>query len=546
MSATASFAQTRNDVYAITNAKIVTVSGATIDKGTIVVRNGLIESVGASVTVPADARVIDASGHTVYPGFIDASGSLGIPQSPAAAQQARGGGGGGGGGFPGAQQPAAPATNSNYPAGLQPELMASEQLRGGDAQFDSARAAGFTSALSVGRDGIFNGQSVFIGLSGDAVSSMIIKSPVGMHFSFRTIPGTYPGSLLGTFSAFRQMMYDAKRLWSQEKAYAANPKGMRRPEADRSLQALYPVLEGKMPLMIGAVSENEIIRALDLLKEFGVKGVIVGGHEADKVAARLKQQNVPVIFSLNLPKRTAAVSADADPETLETLRLRAAVPKVPAELAKAGVTFTFTSGGLTNLNDFWTNTGKVIEAGLSKDAAVRAMTLGAAELFGVSDRLGSVEAGKIANLTVVRGDITDKERFISHVLVDGKLYEQKERPRERPSGGAGGAGGGRSAEATSISGVYKITVEIPGQPLPGTMTFTQQGGSMTGTLQTALGTAEIRNGRVNENGFSFAATVDYGGMPIDLTASGKVTGTSISGTIDSPQGSIPFSGTKNP
>ena len=539
LSASVAVAQTRVDVYALTNARIVTVSGSTIEKGTVVVRDGLIQSVGVGISIPADARVIDATGHTVYPGFIDSLSNAGIPA--AAPNQQRMGGGGGGGGF---QPPPPVATsNLNYPQGLQPEVSVVEQLRAGDAQFEAARAAGFTTTLTVGRDGIFNGQSAVINLAGESVAGMVVRTPVGMHMTFRTIPGTYPGSLLGTFSAFRQMMYDSKRLWSQQQAYEKNPKGMPRPAADRSLEALFPVLEGKMPLVITAVSEREILRALDLFKEFGVKGVVFGGHEADRHIPRLKSQNVAVIFSLNYPKRSSSASPDADPEPLSVLRNRIAVPKAVGALVKAGVPVAFSSGGAANLNDVLANASKSVEEGLSKDAAVRAMTLGAAEILGIADRTGSVEAGKIANLTVVRGDLFGKDRFVSHVFVDGRLFEQKERPRAPEEGrgrGQGGQGG------PSISGTYAITIDIPGQPLTGTMTFNQQGPTLTGTMQTMLGTTEMKNGRIGADGFTFGASVNYGGMSIDITANGKVAGDQISGTIDSPQGSIPFSGRRNP
>ena len=537
LSASAAVAQTRVDVYALTNARIVTVSGSTIEKGTVVVRDGLIESVGADVRIPADARVIDATGHTVYPGFIDALSNAGIPAA-APAQQRMGGGGGGGFQPP----PPVPTSNINYPQGLQPEVSVDEQLRGGDAQFDAARAGGFTTALTVGRDGVFNGQSAVINLAGDNVAGMIVRTPFGMHFSFRTIPGSYPGSLMGTFSAFRQMMYDSKRLWSQKMAYEKNPKGMPRPAADRSLEALFPVLEGKMPLVINAVSEREVLRALDLFKEFGVKGVIAGGHEADKHIARLKSQNVSVIFSLNYPKRTTAASPDADPESLSVLENRVAVPKALAALVKAGVPVAFSSGGALSFNDILSNASRSVEEGLSKDAAVRAMTLGGAELLGIADRTGSIEAGKIANLTVVRGDLFGKERFVSHVFVDGRLFEQKERPRAAEGGPRGGAG----IASLNISGTYTINIDIPGQAMPGTLKFTQQGTTLTGTLQAVGGSADLKGGKVTGEEFSFSATVNYQGLEIDITSSGRVSGDQISGTINSAQGPIPFSGRRNP
>ena len=416
-------AQTRTDVYAITNAQIVTVSGRTIDRGTVVVRNGLIESVGAAVKIPADARVIDGSGLTVYPGFFDTLTKLGLPAQPARR---------GGQNQPGqtAQQP---QTNSNYPNGLQPEATAEEELKAGEAQFEAQRNAGFTTVLTVADDGVFNGQSAVINLAGDSVSAMIVKTPFAHHVSFKTLPGgQYPTSLMGTFSALRQMFLDAQRLAEIQKMYAANPRGMKRPDADASLEALIPILNGQMPVVFNANSEREILRVLDLAKEFKLKPIIAGGQEAWKVTDRLKAENVPVLLSLDFPKRTAAASEEADPESLNLLRLRAETPKGAAKLQQAGVKFAFQSGAMKNINEFLTNAGKAVENGLAKDAAIRAMTLSAAEILGVNNQLGSIEDGKIANLVVMRGDIFGKEKTITHVFVDGKLFEQKEKPKTPP------------------------------------------------------------------------------------------------------------------
>ena len=539
---------------AITNARIVTVSGDTIEKGTVVVRDGLIESVGANAKIPADAQTIDATGLTVYPGFIDAMTSLGLQAPPAPTPGAGGRGGGGGAAAAAAAAATAPASNSNYPLGLRPELVTAEDLRAGETQFDTNRNAGFTTVVTVGRTGIFNGQSAIINLAGDSVSSMVVKSPFAEHISFATIPGQFPGSLLGTFAALRQMLLDAQRQQEIQKMYAANPKGMKRPEADKSLEALIPILNRQVPVVINANSQREIIRAIDLAKEFNLKAIIAGGQEAWKVADRLKAAEIPVLLSLNFPKRTTSSSPEADPESLEVLRFRAETPKGAGRLAQAGVKFAFESGNLTSIADFFTNVGKAVEGGLSKDAAVRAMTLGSAEVLGVSDRLGSIEPGKIANLTVIKGDIFGRDKFAPYVLIDGKIFEQKEPP---PTGRQGGPGGGRfrgnapnggetAPAGPNVAGSYSITIQVPDQTLAGTLTFVQQGSTLTGTLVTDLGTSQIRDGKVSADGFSFGSTVIYGGTSIDISVRGSVNGNQISGTIDSPQGAVPFSGTKNP
>ncbi|MEJ7624159.1 MAG: amidohydrolase family protein [Pyrinomonadaceae bacterium] len=540
--------------YAITNARIVTVSGSTIDKGTVVVRNGLIEAVGANLKAPADAQVFDGSGLTVYPGFIDALTNLGLPAARPATPGA-GGSGGAQAAFAAAAvaQSAPPTSNSNFPAGLRPDDQIFDELRAGDAQFEAVRNAGFTTALTTGRTGILNGQSAVINLAGETVSSMVVRSPYALHVSFTTVGGgQYPASLLGTFSALRQMFYDAQRLQEMQRAYATDPKGMKRPESDRSLEALYPAIAKSMPVVFNANTEAQIVRALDLIKELNLRGMIAGGQEAWKVADRLKAQNVPVLLSLNFPKRTAAASADADAEGLEVLRLRAETPKGAAKLAAAGVKFAFQSGGATAVGDFFVNAGKAVEGGLNKDAAIRAMTLGSAEILGVADRMGSIEPGKIANLVLVRGDIFGKDRFVPQVIVDGKVFEQKE--PVRPAGGRPGTPGAAAPGAPpqpgpglpNVAGIYTITIEIPGQQLSATLNFTQSGALLTGTMVSGLGTTQLQNGSVTADGFSFTASVPFGGATVDISARGRVTGNSIDGTIDSPQGAVPFSGTKNP
>ena len=520
--------------YAITNARIVTVSGPAIEKGTVVVRDGLISAVGADAKVPADAQVFDGSGMTVYPGFVDALTNVGMQAASPQTSPTPGG--------PAATSASAPSnSNSNYPVGLRPEVVASDGLRGGEAQFESVRNAGFTTVVTVGRTGIFNGQSAIINLAGDSVSGMILKAPFAEHVSFATVSGQYPGSLLGTFSALRQMFLDAQRLQELQKMYAANPRGMKRPDKDASLEALFPLLDRQMPIVFNANREIEIVRALDFAKEFNLKAIVAGGQEAWKVADRLKAQDVPVLLSLNFPKRTAAASPDADPDSMELLRFRAETPKAAARLQQAGVKFAFQSGGTTTLADFFANAGKTVENGLSRDAAIRSMTLGSAEILGVSDRLGSIETGKVANLAVVKGDLFGKDRFVSNVLVDGRPFEQKAQPAERQRPSTGGA-----PALAQVGGNFAITIEVPGQQLTGTLALTQQSAILTGSLQTQLGSSPIKDGKVTAEGFTFAATVEFGGSTIEINVKGTVTGNDIRGTIDSPQGTVPFSGKRNP
>src|SRR5215813_3001426 len=427
------------DTYAITNARIVTVSGPVIERGTVVVRNGLIAAAGENVSAPPDARVIDGSGLTVYPGLIDSYTNLALPE--ASPSPSPGAGGGGGGGFFALTQPR-PATgpNSTQPPGLQPEVMVEDVIRPGGAAIEAARNIGITTALTLPRTGIWMGQSALINLAGETAQQMIVHSPVAMHVGFTPLRnGGYPGSLLGVFSSLRQMMLDAQRYREAMEIYERAPRGTRRPETDRSLAALVPVIEGRMPVVMLANSEREITRALDLANEFKLKLIIAGGQEAEKVADRLAKQDVPVLLSLNLPRRTTAAMPEADPEPMRVLRERVEAQQTAGKLAKAGVRFAFESGSMTNVSDLLVNAHKTIENGLQPLDALRAFTIWPAEILGVKDQLGSIEVGKIANLTVTRGDLFDRNSRITHVFIDGRPVDL--RP---PAPGGGGPGQGRN------------------------------------------------------------------------------------------------------
>jgi hypothetical protein len=197
------------DTYAITNARIVTVSGPTIERGTVVIRNGLIAAVGANVNAPPDARIIDGAGLTVYPGLIDSYTNLALPEAPPSPSP--GGGGGGGGFFAAQQRPSPGGPNSTQPPGLQPEVMVEDVIRPGGNEIEASRSIGITTALTSPRSGIWMGQSALINLSGDTPQEMIVRSPVAMHVGFTPLRGTYPGSLMGVFATLRQMMLDAQR-----------------------------------------------------------------------------------------------------------------------------------------------------------------------------------------------------------------------------------------------------------------------------------------------------------------------------------------------
>ncbi|MGH9907861.1 MAG: amidohydrolase family protein [Pyrinomonadaceae bacterium] len=505
------------DVYAITNARIVTVAGPIIENGTVVIRDGLIAAVGAGAVAPADARVIDGKGLTVYPGLIDSNTSLGIPQpSPSPSPSPSPGGGGFGQLRP---QTFLSALNSTQPPGLQPEVMVEDFIRSGGEQIETARTVGITTALSVPRTGIWMGQSALINLGGDTTQQMIVRSPVAMHVGFTPLrAGAYPNSLLGVFAALRQMLLDAQRYREAHQIYERSPRNIRRPEQNRSLAALLPVLDGAMPVVMHADRQREISRALDLAQEFKLKVVIAGGMESDKIANRLRDNKVPVLLSLNFPRRTTAAIPEADPEPVRILRERVEAPKAAGRLVAARVPFAFQSGGLTNMTDFSANLMRAIENGLSRDDALRAVTIWPAEILGVADRLGSIEAGKIANLTVTRGDLLDRNPRIVHVFIDG-------RPVDLRPASAGLPG--------SAAGTWTLNVDLGSGDISVTLMLQQEGERLRGSIQGGLGSGDISSASASPEGeIRFTVPATFAGQTSEATFSGRITGNEMRGTVN--------------
>jgi imidazolonepropionase-like amidohydrolase len=506
------------DTYAITNARIVTVSGPVIERGTVVIRNGLIAAVGANVNAPPDARVIDGSGLTVYPGLIDSYTNLALPE--AAASPSPGAGGGGGGFFVVQQQRPAGGPNSTQPAGLQPEVMVEDVIRPGGNEIEASRNIGITTALTLPRSGIWMGKSALINLAGETPQQMIVRSPVAMHVGFTPLrAGGYPGSLMGVFSSLRQMMLDAQRYRDSLAIYERNPRGTRRPETDRSLAALIPVIDGTMPVVMLANSEREIDRALDLAAEFKLKLIIAGGREADRLTDRLVKQNVPVLLSLNLPRRTTAALPEADPEPMRVLRERVAAQETAGKLAKAGVKFALQSGSIANISDLIVNAGRVIESGLNATDALRAFTIWPAEILGVQNQLGSIEVGKIANLTVTRGDFFDRNTRVAQVFIDGQPVDL------RP---AGGGGPGRS----NLSGTWTVNVNLGQGDRSITLTLQQEGERLSGSIAGTLGAGEISNASASTAGeIRFTVSLNVEGQTKEATFTGRVANNEIRGTV---------------
>lgn len=533
------------EAWAIRGGRIVTVTGATIEKGTIVIRNGLIESVGADVAIPGDARIIDAAGMTIYPGLFDAYTNLGI-RPPANQAAGRGRGGPGVDPVPNflAQLTAPPSDE-----GMKPEVTVVDQLQIADNTFDQQRAAGITTVLTAPRTGIFQGQSALINLGKSTPDKLIIRTPTSLNVSFSGARGRYPGALMGVFAYLRQMLLDAQHYKVEWARYNKSPRGARRPEVNASLAALQPVIDGTMPVIFSVSSEREMRRAIGLAEEFKLNYILAGATQSYMIADYLKSKNATVLLSLNYPQKPQLIE-DPELEPLSVLRERAEAPKAAAALQKAGVRFAFQSGGLTRPQDYLVNAQRAIEAGLPKDEAIKALTIYPARIFGVGEQLGSIEKGKIANLVLASGDIFDRNTRIKHVLIDGEVYEIKAPPA--PAGGPGRGGPGRGAPgagapaAVMATGRWMLTVNSPNGAVESTLNLTQAGTSLSGDVQTPFGPATISSGRIEGNTVSFSYNLNVQGQQLEVTARGKIEGNTISGTMEAGGMSFDFTGMRRP
>jgi Amidohydrolase family len=396
---------------AIRDAKIVTISGATIAKGTVVVRDGLIESVGANVSVPADAEVIDGTGLTVYPGLIDALSTWGMPgAAPAAGRGGRGGGAA-------AAPVEAPAKGPEDRPRTTSWIKAADEILANDRTIELARNAGFTTAVVFPTRGIFGGQGSIVDLAGETREAMVLVPSVGQYIAMdigRGFGGGFPSSLMGVIAYVRQIYLDADHYKLVQAAYAKDPRGMKRPEYDRALEG---VIESKR-IFLPAEREVEMDRMLRFGEELKQPTILYGMREAYRGADVLKKHNATVLVSLKWPEKPR----DSDPDEVDLMRTledRAKAPAGPSILKSAGVKFAFYSDGLNAPRDLQRAVKKVIDNGLSREDAVRALTLSPAEIYGVADRVGSVEKGKIANLVVTRGEIFDDRTKVEMVFIDG-------------------------------------------------------------------------------------------------------------------------------
>jgi imidazolonepropionase-like amidohydrolase len=506
-------------VYAITGATVHPASGPDIVNGTVLIRDGLIEAVGANLAIPPDAAVIDAKGAHVYPGLIDAQTSLGFPSARPQTRRR-------GGGQRGAQQEQLPETSPAYVA------MRNVNLTEDD--IDAARGIGVTTIVTAPAFGIFNGQSAVLNLGTGTAEERVIKSPAAMQISFNPRPAwTFPDSLMGVIAYIRQTMLDAQWYGNARSIYDKNPTVGQRPETSESLEAMQPVIGKNLPVVFVADTELMIRRAQKIAGEFGFRYIVSGARQGYRFADDLKAGNVPVLVSVKWPVAPAS-KEDREEQPLRVIRDRQLAPTTPSVFVKSGVTFALVSGA-GKTGDFIPGIRKAMDNGLSADDALKATTIWPARIFGVDRQLGSLEHGKIANVVVSDKPIFDKDARITRELVDGREVRLPAPDKKA----------GESAPS-AVDGTWRLTVRSSQGDVAITVTLHNENGALTGTFSGDKGSGDIRNGSFDGTTVEF--TVPVKGQSetesSDWVFHGTLDGTSMSGSVTTSLGTVQFTGSK--
>ncbi|HEU0178502.1 MAG TPA: amidohydrolase family protein [Blastocatellia bacterium] len=391
-------AQQAANVFVIRNAKIVTVTGAVIERGSVLIRDGKIAEVGARVSSAGAAKVIDATGLSVYPGMIDSGTQLGLTEIGSIQE-----------------------THDTTELGdFNPHMRAIVAVQPNSELIPVARANGITTAITHPSGRLVSGQAALINLDGWTWQEMTVKAPAAMWMEYPRAPrGRGAGFVQAEgaanvaqlrerqLTALRQKLEDAQAYAKAKEARAVDKSLPSRP-MDFVLDALVPVVKGELPVLMLANTEREIKGAIEIADKYKIKLIISGGEDAWKVASTLKEKNIPVIIG---PVTDLPNNEDDDYDVNYSHA---------AKLNKAGVKFAFQSADAAYVRNLPYQAGTSAAFGLPKDEALKAVTIYPAQIFGVDKMLGSIEVGKMANLIVTDGDPLEFKTNVKHMFINGK------------------------------------------------------------------------------------------------------------------------------
>lgn len=404
--------------YAITNVQIKQAPGRTIEKGTVVIKDGIIISVGSSVAIPAEAKVIQADSMYLYAGFIDGMSHVGL-EPPKETRRVD------------VEDPGNPP---NDLAGIQPERSVSDMIDPKHKTVDGWRKSGFTTAHVVPYGLMLPGTGAVVMLTGDSPDAMVYKNNTSFFSQLEGGPRIYPNTVIGVMAKYRDLYRNAVYAKEYKSRYVAQGgNGMKAPESNRVLEAFYPVVEKSLPVAFRAESVLDIQRVLTLKNDLGFNLMLGDVKQGWDITDKIKQANAKVFLSLKLPElkeeKEETDSVEVKEVSEEEKRLTARKDemimnyyKQPALFSEKGITYGFSTLTVEE-GDVKSTLQKMVANGLSEDRALAALTTSPASLLGLSNTMGSVDVGKIANLVITDKSYFEKDSNVRMVFVNGQLYE---------------------------------------------------------------------------------------------------------------------------
>ncbi len=422
-----------HDAHALVGGTVVVKPGTTLDNATVVIRNGLIEAVGTKVKPPRDARVWDAKGATIYAGLIEPyhlAGAAGHSLNDSSADALSDSLTAGGINFLGVKGDEADQGNKGPGYQLNsiaPERQVAQGYRPNASSLKSMRELGFTAANLAPDKGIFRGWGAFINLADGDPNAAVIRARTTQHIAFEKQGGedrAYPASLMGVIASIRQTFLDTDHHSLTTAAYEKSAAGARRPEFNPALDNLALARAERRPFIIEPRDSLMIDRAGRLAREFKINPILVATGQEWRRPNLAKQAAKRFVVPIDLPAIHKMPTDEAwDGVALDTLRRWDWAAENPALLKHNGAEIALTTFGLPNRKSFRKNLAQAVERGLSETDALAALTTVPAEFFNVSDQLGTIEKGKVANLTVVNGDsYFDPDNKIREVWIDGRIH----------------------------------------------------------------------------------------------------------------------------
>lgn len=512
-------------VFALTNARIVMAPGRVLSKGTIVVRDGIVVAVGSSLKPPADAVVRDLAGKTVYPGLFDAYTSIGIgAPSPS--------GPGAGGSAAPAAPPSGPGTpelggTAYWNPLITPQMRVSELFEPDSVAAKTLRDQGVTTVVSNPSRGLIKGTSAVVQLGTGDPNRLVLAPEAALDVAITVAQrfddgGGYPNSPMGAYTLVRQALYDAD--W-YGKAWAAwnRERRLARPEANQALEALAPWPHSRKPVVIEANDEASVLRADRLGKEFGLNVIVRGSGREYRRLDLVRATGRAILVPVNFPKAPDVSSPDQTMAVeLEDLLQWDFAPENPARLVRAGVPIALTSDGLKDKTQFLKMVRLAVERGLDRDAALAALTVTPASLFGLSDKLGTIDPGKLANFVLTDGDLFAKKTRVLETWVEGRSFEVVRDPSVDPRGTWRVDWEGPRPPGMSIGGPTTLTLE--GEP-----------GKLSGKLKTQRD-VKLKSAEVLASQLLMTFPADSLGGKGAVRISGTVSGDAMVGTGEWPDG----------